>query len=413
MNKFEEKYQEDLSKKDFEKLINKSYLSEKELQVEYVKRGIVLPPKALETKLSNKVGLQKALHGKGGVVDSDGNYVELSAQKAVGMRNRVDGSYKFNHNDLVIRNEKVIYLNYFIKQWGHFLLDVVGRLWYPLLKDSETKLVYTCYTGTETKIEGNYLEFLELLGIDKSRLILINYPTQFDEIIIPESSILPGAYYTKEYKSLFTSVISNIELDNNELDNKKIYCSRSRLDLAKGKEIGESAIEEIFQRNGFTSVYMETMSLTEQIKTLLSAKSIVLTSGSLAHNLLFVNKEVDVFILNKTYRVNLHQFLINEISEATITFVDIYRSPLPILYGYGPFLMDITKPFANFLEDNKFIYDAGTVLSKRDYFRYYFKWLWSYKFFLFRPNQIKEGNSEFEKSFKIIRRYYKTGRQYE
>ncbi|CGF65402.1 glycosyltransferase WchW [Streptococcus pneumoniae] len=72
--------------------------------------------------------------------------------------------------------------------------------------------------------------------------------------------------------------------------------------------------------------------------------------------------------------------------------------------------MDLTKPLANFLDDNEFVYEKGPVLSKKDYFKYYLKWLWSYRFFLFRLNGIKEGNSEFEKSFKIIRRYYKTGR---
>ncbi|HGP8621284.1 TPA: glycosyltransferase family 61 protein, partial [Streptococcus pneumoniae] len=63
-----------------------------------------------------------------------------------------------------------------------------------------------------------------------------------------------------------------------------MYCSRARLDLAKGKEFGENGIEKVFLKNGYTPVYMETMSLKEQIRTLLSATTIVLTSGSLAHN---------------------------------------------------------------------------------------------------------------------------------
>ncbi|MBZ4265893.1 glycosyltransferase family 61 protein, partial [Streptococcus pneumoniae] len=87
------------------------------------------------------------------------------------------------------------------------------------------------------------------------RLILINRPTQFSEIIIPESSILPGEYYTKEYKMLFNSLVANVKLDNN-LESKKIYCSRARLDLAKGKEFGENGIEKVFLKNGYTPVYM-------------------------------------------------------------------------------------------------------------------------------------------------------------
>ncbi|MGC4441231.1 glycosyltransferase family 61 protein, partial [Streptococcus suis] len=71
------------------------------------------------------------------------------------------------------------------------------------------------------------------------------------------------------------------------------------------------------------------MSLTEQIRVLNTSSTIVMTSGSLAHNLLFMKDKKDVIILNKTYRVNLHQFLINEMTEARVRFVDIYISPLP------------------------------------------------------------------------------------
>ncbi|CWG25820.1 glycosyltransferase WchW [Streptococcus pneumoniae] len=48
MNKYEERYQEDLSKNDFEKLINRRYLSDKELQVEYVKKEQCYLPRSLK-----------------------------------------------------------------------------------------------------------------------------------------------------------------------------------------------------------------------------------------------------------------------------------------------------------------------------------------------------------------------------
>lgn len=409
MNIIEEKYLEDLSRDDFVKLMQKQYFSEKNLQVESVKNGIVLPPQKFKTKIKNKLGFQQALHGKGGVINSENKYIELSAQKAKGMRNRVYGCYEINAKNIKKRDEKVIYLNYFIKQWGHFLLDVVGRLWYPLHHDKNTKIVYTSYTGTDVEINDNYLEFFSLLGIDKSRLVMINEPTQFDEVIIPESSILPGEYYTKEYKDLFNAVVSNVLIDNEQYD-RRIYCSRAKLDLARSKEFGEGGIEKIFLKNGFEPIYMETLSLTDQIKALNSARSVVLTSGSLAHNLLFINKKIDVYILNKTYRVNLHQFLINDISGANIRFVDIYRAPVPILYGFGPFLMDLTLPLITFLDKNNFTYEKTPILDKKDYFKFYFRWLWTYKFFIFRINSIKEGNNEFEKEFKIIRKFYKLGK---
>ncbi|MGQ7458214.1 glycosyltransferase 61 family protein [Streptococcus suis] len=413
MNIFDERYLDEFTKNDFMKLTSKQYLLNKKLVVEVVENATVLPPKYYETRILNKLGMQALLIGQGGIVDKKGAYVEQSAQRAVGMRDRVVGAYEFNKNKLDRYDEKVIYLNYFIKQWGHFLLDVIGRLWYPLKYDREIKIVYTCYSGKETRLAGNYLEFFKLLGIDESRLILVNKPTQFSQVIVPESSILPGGYYTEEYREIFNKLVSNVQITQTNSFSEKIYCSRSKLSIARSKEIGETEIEKIFLANGYSPIYTETMTLTEQIQVLNSAKTIVMSSGSLAHNLLFITKDIDVFILNKTYRVNLHQFLINEISKAKIKVVDYYLAPLPILYGYGPFLMDITQPLQNFFDDNDFEYRNISVLTKAAYRKFYLKWLWSYKFFLFRLGAIREGDNEFEKSLEELRRYYKLGQKNE
>lgn len=404
MNIIEVNYLEDLSKKDVVDLSQKHFLNSKELRVEEVAQGIILPPQKLMTEMLNKLGSNGPIFGKGGVTDSIGNYKKISAQDAYGMRARVKGAYSIKNREIPFIDEEVIYMNFYIHQWGHFLLDVVGRLWYALA-NTNLKIVYTCYEGENDKISGNYLEFLKLLGIDEGRLILINQVTKFSKVIIPESSIFPGAYYTQEYKNIFNLVVENSGCHFN--GNHRIYCSRSKLQNAKWKEFGEDNIESIFTSNGFEPVYMEQHSLSEQINILNSSKEIVLTSGSLAHNLLFLKKKVKVTILNKTYRVNLHQFLINDMSDGMITFVDMYVSPMPILYGLGPFMVTTTKPLKNFLKDNELKLYGDLNLSKLDYFRYYLKWLKLYKAYIFRINSIKEGNNKFEKDFYTIRKYFK------
>ncbi|WP_024344735.1 glycosyltransferase family 61 protein [Streptococcus equinus] len=405
MNLIELDYLEELSKYDFEKLSKKNYLADKKLRVEEVSNGFVLPPKKLESRILNKLGLGQSLHGKGGVVDEFGNYVELSSQDAYGMKPRVKGAYKFSHQRIKFIDEEVVYMNYFIHQWGHFLLDVIGRLWYILKSNKKLKIVYTCYEGNQDFIKGNYLELLNLLGIDEKRLILVNEVTQFSKVIVPESSILPGKYYTREYKLIFNEIVKKSECVFEE--EKNIYCSRSKLKVAKGKEFGESKIENIFVNNGFTPVYMEELSLKEQIALLNSSKYIVLTSGSLAHNLLFLKNKAKVIILNKTYRVNLHQFLINDFTDGIVTFVDVYVAPLPVLYGMGPFLFSCTEQFEKFLQNEKIYWKRETILSRTDFIKYYFKWLWLYKVYLFRVNSITEGDNEYEKSFREIRTHYR------
>lgn len=409
MNTIEPDYLQELSRGDFIALANQTYLQNKVLTVETVNRGIVLPPLKFKTKCLNKLGLNSEgpLHGKGGVIDDKGNYVSLSEQNAFMMRPRVQGKYSVKHKKIPFIDKEVIYMNFYIHQWGHFLLDVIGRLWYILQDNSDKPIVYTCYTHDQDNIAGNYLELLELLGIDKNRLIMVNEVTQFAKVIIPESSILPGKYYTKEYKQLIETVIQKATSIDIKKGSKKIYCSRSKLQLAQNKEIGENQIEDIFISNGYTPVYMERLSLKEQISLLNNAEEIVLTSGSLAHNLLFLTQKSKVTILNKTYRVNIHQFLINELSNGKITFVDIYLSPLPILYGLGPFLMTKTTSLCRYLADNHFSIQNFSHLSQKDYLTYYWKWLCSYRFYIFRPHRIKEGKNTFEKGFYTLWQHYK------
>ncbi len=404
MNKFVANYVSGINRAIYEELCGASYLCTKKLNIIKESNSLVIPPK--NPKLGKEANPSGALFGSGGVVDEDGLYVELSGQIAKNMKQRVgevpryDGEYKTVH-------EKVIYMNFFIKQWGHYLLDVVGRLWYAL-EDSKTKIVYTCYQGEKEEITGNYLELLELLGIDRKRLVMINEPTKFDEVIIPESAILPGEYYTKEYKRIFDTVVQNAKIEP-MIEGKKVYCSRTKLDKASKSEFGEEIIEKNLNDNGYLSVYMEKMTLTEQIRLLNSAECIAMLSGSLSHNLLFVRNQNKTFIFNKTYRVNLHQFLINEISSSKCYFIDIFVSPLPVLYGYGPFIVRATKEFEDFAKDN----EVEVKHSKKRVplllrMKYYIIYLWRYKRFIIERKKIQEtSNKKFEPSFKLIRKYYK------
>ena len=122
------------------------------------------------------------LFGRGGVVDSDGNYVDLSA-----IPGRVQYAYPFENAEY--RDETVVYCGYLVNHWGHFLIEGVTRLWYFLENDRRVdKYVFFLDEHEEREIKGNYREFLELLKI-WDRLEIINRPTTYREVIIPELGI--------------------------------------------------------------------------------------------------------------------------------------------------------------------------------------------------------------------------------
>ena len=164
--------------------------------------------------------------------------------------------------------------------------------------------------------------------------------------------------------------------------------------LKTNKEDGENYIEKIYNENGYSSVYLEKLNLKEQIILLNSSKEIAMISGTLPHNLLFVRSNPNVTIINKTYRPNIHQFLINSITNANVKFVDAYVAPLPVLYGRGPFLIRITQEFKQYSDDmhfNSTHLKVNTKLAIFDKLKYYLRWGYYYKWYIIKHHPVEEG----------------------
>lgn len=81
------------------------------------RESVILPAKITDDCTSSQ--------GCGGVVDTDGEYIEISKTKA-----RVEGKYAIDSEDLNSSNMTVVFCGYFHKVWGHFITESVSRLWY-------------------------------------------------------------------------------------------------------------------------------------------------------------------------------------------------------------------------------------------------------------------------------------------
>ncbi|MBQ3475205.1 MAG: glycosyltransferase family 61 protein [Bacilli bacterium] len=334
----------------YKKYISKDYLNNKKLSTIEIKNGFILPAK-------KRFMQREPLCGNGGVLDCDLNYVEQSAQLGYNMSDRLNGKYNFNKDTVKYIDETVVYLNHYINHWGHFLIDVIGRLWY---RKDNTKYVLTTDLNSEMELKGSFLDFIELSGLKKEDIIIINQPTKFKKIIIPENSIYPGKYYTKEYINTFKTVIKNCKIK--KTNEPKIYLSRQLLNA--NKETGEKRIEDFFINNGFKPIHMEKLSLQEQISYIYNAKEIACMSGTLPHNILFSKENTKIIILNKTYALNMHQFLINQASKCNCIFIDTHKSILPVLYGLGPFIIKETDQLKKYSEDNNYKYSFNLINKK-------------------------------------------------
>ena len=247
--------------------------------------------------------------GAGGVIDENGQYVAISSTS---QENLMPCGYAVDKEPKYYE-ETAIYLGYYIMQWGHFLVDFVPRLW--LLRQhyhGEKLLVLT--SNRKSKINGNYLELLSLFGISEDKIHYVYEPEKYSRIIVPEMSMVRPAYYSEQSQELFHYIVEKaIDLGKYK-KYEKIYFSRSKLKKAVMTEIGEPEIERVYRKNGYKIIYPERCSFKELVFYISNCKEFVSLSGTIPHNIVFARPGTKVVILNKTYRINTIQLMLNGLS---------------------------------------------------------------------------------------------------
>ena len=311
------------------------------------------------------------LFGKGGVVDCDGNYVELSSIPL-----RVQYSYPFENPEY--RDEKVVYCGYLVNHWGHYLIEGVTRLWYFLENDATIdKYVFFLDENEEREIKGNYREFLELLKI-WDKLEIINKPTTYREVIVPERGIVCLKSYSPKLLSVFDTVAENVIPDPSWETPEKIYYSRSQFQKGMQFEFGFAALDNFFEKNGYTILYPEKVPLSRMIHYIRNAKVVASLSGSLPHNMLFANQGQKVEIVERLVISDDNQTDVNRMRELDVTYIDA-NIPVYTIDFVGPFIMGYTPELQRFAEDHGYLPPDDQYLTKKHYKQCFVKYMKSYQ----------------------------------
>lgn len=320
------------------------------------------------------------LFGMGGVMDSNGEYVPLSA-----IPNRVEGSYPYEHAEY--RDERVVYCGYLIRQWGHFLIEGAARLWYFLENDPTIdKYVFFVEENASLEISGNFREFLELLGV-WDKLELVNQPTAFREVLIPELGYRMLDYYSPKYRSIFTRVGDNAPMDPAWKPIKKICYSRSQLMKAKPFEFGFDVLDNFFEKNGYTLLYPEKVPLSQMIFYIRNCDVLATPSGSLQLNMLFGHQGQKLEILERFLLNDDNQADINRLKELDVTYIDVNIPLYPVDFT-GPYMVGYNDNFQRFAEDHHYCPPDKkycTEKYRRECFVRYFKSyqdLYRYRWFM-------------------------------
>ena len=236
------------------KFFSKDHIEKTKPYVVKVKNGIILPERPGDLPW-----------GLGGCLDEAGNLIpESTVNGAYG------GKYNFDENSIEKLDETVVLIPMIPKHWGHFIIDVISRLWIFLDDRFDTKnlKIYYCAFGWgEKKLSGNYLRFMEYLGI-ADRLIQVDHPIQAKEVWVPSFTMSYRISCNEEYKVPVEYVIQKV-LASDKVKNlepyEKIYFTRTHFATSQLKEIGEIDIEKTMQSNGYHILSPEKLNFEEQI----------------------------------------------------------------------------------------------------------------------------------------------------
>lgn len=311
------------------------------------------------------------LFGRGGVVDEKGAYVTLSA-----IEGRVQFAYPVETAEY--RDEKVVYCGYLVDHWGHFLIEGVTRLWYFLENDqSVDKYVFFLDEGEQREIKANYREFLELLGI-WDQLEIINKPTTYREVIVPELGLYCRTRFTPKLLNVYDEVAKNVVPAPNWERPEKIYYSRSQFKKGMPFESGYDAMDDFFQRNGYTILYPEKVPLSRMIDYIRHADVVASLAGSLPHNMLFANKGQKLEIVERLVISDDNQTDVNRMMGFQVTYIDAHIPIYPVNF-VGPIMMGYTDCMQRFAADRGYEPPDGQYLTEKHYRRCFVKYMKAYQ----------------------------------
>ena len=315
----------------------RSFKKRSELCVQEFHNATILPVKRVEG--------DNLLFGRGGVVDADGSYVELSS-----IEQRLEGAY--DSSSAPFQDERVVYCGFLVNHWGHFLIEGVARLWYYLTNPTDVDhYVFVSEIGGVTEAKANYLAFFELLGI-ADKLMVINQPMRFRSVIVPQRAYGYRKYYSQEYKQIFDSVAQSALKQGAKYPiYEKVFFSRSRFPKAQAYEAGLDMLDDYFARNGYEIIYPEQISLEEMICKIRGAQICASESGSTPHNMLFAADGQKLIVIERQSVINNVQSDIDAVRALDVTYIDGHYTIYPVPAGGGPFFLAYNDLFERFTTD--------------------------------------------------------------
>jgi len=243
------------------------------------------------------------------------------------------------------RDERVVFGGVLYGHYGHMLLDGLSRMWwYAQNQDTQLKFVFVTMPGESPRVAK---ELLGLLGLNEDRYEIIDQPTRFAQVIVPDQAVfsLEGKAYG-QWLATFDLIRDRCVASSTIEPRERIYLTRTQLPNNDG--VGEEYYERFYASRGYDVIAPETLPLQDQVKLYACAKHIACTMGTLSHAALFAVPGTELTCLLRCGATNMPQLIVNEARGLDWHMFDAFRNVLPTEQGHGAYLYVPTPYFGDY-----------------------------------------------------------------
>lgn len=257
-------------------------------------------------------------------------------------------SNRFNTNEKLSKviwhpGDSVFLSGEISQAFGHFLLEVVSRLWITQFIDTSQ---FTFIMNPHDTHRWQ-LDILKALGIRPKQIIYLNHPIRCERLHIPVQ-----AFVLRKYTSTFAyDTWKRIgDFYDVGVGPKKIYVSRSKLETKRRQLLNEIEVEKVFSSHGFSIIHPQELSVSKQINLFRNATIIAGPSGSAMYNSVFQKEHTKKLILTPRKFLKISDVLINTSTKGQLNyfFGETVDESIPV--QRANWLIDIAKLKA-FLSD--------------------------------------------------------------
>lgn len=181
--------------------------------------------------------------------------------------------------------------------FAHWICDGLTRI----AEINNTLNEYTIIVPAYFKDQSIYSDSLKLFNVSSIHYLEKNTLTYFKELYFPSPIGETGNFHPENLAKLKAIVSSNLNL--NQPATKNIYISRAK---AKRRFIkNEAEVAELLSKYGFTTVYLEDHSFTEQVKIVAESLNIISIHGAALAMLMFAKEGTSIMELrSKSDNIN-------------------------------------------------------------------------------------------------------------